>query len=58
MGEEYKQRPDDHLVEPFFGGLGLEEDKQAAPTKTEEQGSVRPKGWLLRFLEFIGWKSG
>ena len=33
-GDDYRPREHDHLVEPMFGGLGVERDRPAAAPAT------------------------
>ena len=48
MGDDYRPREHDHLVEPVFGGLGVGERREA------EHASAWRRLWraLLRFLRF------
>ena len=42
------RRPNDHLVEPFFGGLGMDGDEpQAEEPVSEARG---PLAWLRRLF--------
>jgi len=43
MSDEYRPREHDHLVEPMFGGLGIEPARERAP---------RPS-FLARCLAFL-----
>ena len=54
MSEDYKQRPDDHLVEPFFSGLGLDEGKRAEPSENSESSERPAAGWFQRLLVRLG----
>ena len=31
MSQDYRPRPDDHLVEPFFAGLDVSPEEEPAP---------------------------
>ena len=33
MSDSYRPRPDDHLVEPMFAGLGVEPETPVAPRR-------------------------
>ena len=46
MGDDYEERPNDHLVEPFFGGLGVEEELEASKPEA--------KSWWRKLLERLG----
>jgi hypothetical protein len=50
MSHDYRPRDHDHLVEPMFGGLGLE--RQAPLERSPELPPVRP-GFLRRLWHRI-----
>lgn len=43
--DDYRPRPDDHLVEPFFEGLEWRAEEEAAP-----DGSPAGASWTLRVV--------
>jgi len=46
--DSYRPREHDHLVEPMFGGLGMEGESDAVESATAEKQTV-----LSRFLRFL-----
>ncbi len=47
--EPYRPRPEDHLVEPMFGGLGVGEEHRE-PAELSPQHSEGPPAWWQRIL--------
>lgn len=46
--DDYRPRPNDHLVEPFFGGLGAGAAEQAHAPEAESRGrGVLARLWRL-----------
>lgn len=43
--DDYRPRPDDHHVEPLFGGLGVGESERGEPEPREPE---PPRGFLAR----------
>lgn len=51
--EEYEPRPHDHLVEPFFGGLG-EGEPQPAATRRRWPWALLALGLLVALYFLLG----
>ena len=54
--DDWKPRPDDHLVEPFFGPFvedGDESDGDPAP-RAEPAAPAEPRPWWRRLLARLG----
>jgi len=54
MKEEYKERPNDHLVEPFLGGLGLDEGPRVEAPIPGSEAQPAQENWWRRWLRKLG----
>lgn len=48
--QRWRPRPNDHLVEPFFGGLGVEDEEREGPAESSADGPAPAPGGLLAAL--------
>jgi len=54
MDEKYEHRPNDHLVEPFLGGLGVEHEAAPAAPGTRAEEQPTQESWWRRWLKKWG----
>lgn len=56
-GGDWDHRPNDHLVEPLFGGLGAEPSRGAQPVSDDSGTASSPVAWLALggLVAFLVW---